>query len=301
VYAASERLMVDQLITHIGEMELQRRESPTQTNPVLAASIEVGKACVTLARRRVSRRDYPLLMGPPRQRLEAIRKDSRASFVERRQARMLELGAMMIENRNYPTEIANTQKRIKYETAAQLGATIKAIGKLRGKEGENRRGTLNGDIAELTTIGLLNYGDNVNHFGAFSPPHHDRMKNPERNHDAIFGQNVNGEELTQALQVKLACGGFCEDGKTPEPDPRYRYTSDIALISGHCDLGLRTDFYTKRLKLGVPELLVKSEFEPENLWSRDRRALSTLSEELVHTIVEDGASTRAGMARVRDR
>jgi hypothetical protein len=237
-------------------------------------------------------------MGPPLKELEDIRKNKKSPYTERRQARMLELGALMIQNRNVPSEIARIQRRLEAETAGQLQATLRTVGKLRGKEGEKYRGGLHGNIAELTTLALINFG-HKDHFGVFSPPHHDRMRDAEKNHDVIFGQKTElDEDVTQALQVKLACGGFCSNGKKPDPDPRIKYSPDIALISGHCDLGLeRRRFRTNLVDFSISELLVKSEFSPEDMWSSEKRTLRNMSEQLVETIVLEGATSRAGLAR----
>lgn len=286
--------MIDNLVAHIGAVELGRRKNPTETNPLFSASVAVGQACVALTRKRVTRRDYPIIMGPPRKHLQLVQKDKKISAQQKREARLLELGALMIEKRNFPTEVKRAQKRLNYETALHLGHTMLELKKLHGPDDERRRGNINGRLAELTAVSLINYGKSSNHAGIFAPPHHDLMRNTGSNQDSIFYRSSGGEALTQALQIKLRCGGFCNDTK-PTPDDREKYHPDIALISGHCDLGLKVNPETRRIDFTIPQLLLKNELDPGSLWSGEHRKLRDYNEALVETIVEEGRTSRSGL------
>lgn len=297
MYAASERILVDQIVEHTGDMELLRPKEATQNAALDIASHMLGEACVQLAFSRNSQRDYRILTEQPLAILNNLRKDEDTSQSTIGRARMLYLGGLMIRSRNFPTEIQDIQQRVRMETASQLGFTIDEINHLKGKEDEKRRGQLNGKAAQLTTLALLNQADLTSFGGLYSPPHLERTRKQHRNYDVGFYYNDGDTQSTHAVQVKLACGGYCEDGSPPETDQRQFYAPDICLISGCCDLGIGKDYETGLIDLSIPMTLVDEQYSPDSIGKRARFKLNLLSEELAHTILTEGGGERAGTSK----
>lgn len=297
MYAASERILVDQVVGHVAEMELLRPKLASHNNPLDAASHMLGEACVQLAFSRNSQRDYNILTEQPLAVLNELRRDGEAPQATVAEARMLYLGGLMIRYRNFPTEIQDIHQRLRMETASQLGFTLDKINNLRGKEDEKRRGHLNGRVAQLTTLALLNQSDLTNYGALYSPPHLEKTRKQHRNYDVGFHFADGDEEVSQALQVKLACGGYCENGSAPEVDQKQLYASDICLVSGCCDLGIGKDYETKLIDLSIPMTLVDQQYSPDIVGKRARHRLNVLSENLADTILAEGKGDRAGTSK----
>lgn len=213
----------------------------------------------------------------------------------KRQAKRLEISSRLIAKGH----LHRTPEKLRHQYQAvicqQLGNLVIQMSDPTKRE---KRSEHIGELSELTTMGLINHPRDPDFMAIAALPHHDfpiSNKKRGRNYDALF---VHRDHGYQALQVKRACQGFCASPeKSHSNNERKYYHPQVAMVSGHCDFGIRrTNPDLQQYDLTIPELLVAAEHDPQSITGKERGILDLCASSLVTTIIEQGKSGRAGIA-----
>lgn len=202
--------------------------------------------------------------------------------------------------------LQTTLNHIKYRRSPQLAAARSALhdtiinglthsmNYIDSPHVDNWVGTIN----ELTVVGLQSRNPQPGRMSLFSLRHHDKTGyNSDRrgSYDSLFIESIPDKpSLVQKVEVKSCCVMDCESPIDTVRGRKLRsaYFSDITIISGHCDLGYRSDAEEVSQKFPLAHLLLQE--AAGELDIHGKTTLDDASASLVDTIKNN--TSRRGTA-----
>ncbi len=286
-----EALIATEYVRFLGNQEGKFDKRPRHTrDEVYLASAGLGRIC--RGARGKSIKDDVV---EPKALLAEIARSEKATAEKQQRARMLRLGIQLAEKHHLHRPINKVRSELQTETALQMRSML---GGLACRELKSKHSDYLGYLNELTTIALVNHPQNPEYLALPAPPHHDINDRDKThlNYDVLFMGMRDQHVFAQPIQVKGRCQGFCDKPNKYGKNDLGKYAYNVALISGHCDLDIDANVSKGKYKLEIPNLLVASVLDAENLPMAGMSRLDKLSEQLIHTIVDEGWNTRAGRA-----
>lgn len=256
------------------------------------ASKHLGRACLEAMEASSLKNLRPNTQGVKEKlgEIASLQSKSLRSEALQRRINLFKIETDLIESSYLMRKPMQIRLTYQDELSNQIGAVVNQI---YDPSLRKHHGALLGELTELTTAGLINYELNRNSIATLAPPHHDTNVSNKKhnNYDVLF---VNRKKGAQAIQTKLPCLGFCEQPQTRDNrDARNLYSNEIALISGHCDLGIKR-IDSQQYDLSTAELVARYNKAPETISSVEQEKLDEISELLVGTIINEGSTVRAG-------
>lgn len=260
---------------------------------LLRTSSQLGRTCLHMLKGKQSKPPKDEL-GRFHHLLQRIIEKKELDETENRRARLFKVSAALIGKQHLHRAPERLRRQYHSETISQID---ELLDKMNDTTLKKKHSVYLGEVCELTTIGLINYRQSPDYMAIAALPHHDSpgSRKSVNSFDALF---VPAEGESQALQIKRACFNYCERPEISRPKKQHgNYHSNIAIISGHCDLGIRrTNKDLKTYDLNVPQMLVDLELRPGSLSAEQEEGLSQRSDRLIETIINDGSGVRAGIA-----
>lgn len=260
---------------------------------LLRTSSQLGRTCLHILKGKQSK--------PPKEELgrfhhllQRIIEEKELSEAEDRRAKLFKISAAFIGKQHLHRAPERLRKQYHAETVSQLD---ELLNKMHDTTLKRKHPVYLGEVCELTTTGLINYRRSTDYMAIAALPHHDSpgSRKSVNSFDALF---VPAEGDPQALQIKRACFNYCDKPELSRPKKEHgNYHSNIAIISGHCDLGIRrTNKDLQIYDLGVPQALVDLELRPESVSAEQQQELDLRADRLIEVIINEGRSSRAGIA-----
>ena len=295
-----EQLLASGCVTAIAEREEFSKPRDYGSQVVLKTSQKIGRTCLRASKGkaevRSTAKETAIALG-----VLLEEKKIPDPSIERK-TRLFQIGSKFIAKPHLHRAPEKLRHAYQAETIRQIGELLEGLSDTTRRL---QHPEYLGELCELTTIGLINRERSPDFMAIAAPPHHDfpldlssgkkkrpKQKNP-KSYDVLFVHNGWG---SQALQVKRACQNFCDKPeRSNSSDESGHYAGDIAMISGHCDLGVRrVSRSLAKYDLTVPQLLVADQ---NGLATGEQKlALDERAEALVLTILEESRSKRAGAA-----
>ena len=269
-----------------GEPDTQRIDR-LKNDSVGKASLQLGQVCLAITKndpylqQQAAQKAYATLentlAGP--QQLVGYKKYSvnqrTSALLMRRALDMLQEGPAKFSEQQALLHTAVIQELDRHDDA--LIHFNKSTSQ--GEKRINNLRAATGNVAEMLTLGLTTAGNLGNRAGLPGSYHTDFTPQHCLSFDQLLLADASDGVHVYPLQVKTACIGGC--GQTPAYDVQGEYSSDIVLVSGHCDLG-----YSRRQNSFPLVDLLLQEAEG-NLTSAEADELADRRGTLLDSIISD--------------
>jgi hypothetical protein len=281
----TQNSLAETYISLVGERDSNTRGFNSYNDQLVDVSQQCGQLCVDIASgreegfRSVSRA------------LERIKDNQQEKAYWRDRAHLMGLSIEWLDRRQDPGGLSEVQDKLQEETCLQLDKAVEHL----PNASYRAKPHLLGRITELTSIALINFLRDPTLVALPALPHHERSPSTKDNYDIVLLHANNGYPKVQQVQVKLGCQSFCEN-PTANPhkeNARVHYSKDIAIISGHCDLGITND-RNNNASCTASEALLKAEFDPVSISDSEIDELCSASDQILEALTGQTLEERTG-------
>jgi hypothetical protein len=136
-----------------------------------------------------------------------------------------------------PREVSGVRQATHAEVIAQL---TEVENQLRHGKPNGHRSKLVGEASELISLGLVTRQVHPSTLAMPALTHHDELTSARDNHDVVLvsGMPDQGGYQIERQQVKTCCLRLCNSYPVQPALFQDEYSSEVTLLSGHCDLAL---------------------------------------------------------------
>lgn len=282
-----ESPIIETYVSHVGQIDSEQKW-PYAHDQLTDLSQRFGRVCVESAEQQVVP-DMTHL----RKILGIIYDDATERDYLRDRAKMLEISTGLLDGGTNPNLLSQTQKALQKETALQLEKNLEHI----NHRSSYVRGHIKGRIAELVTLGSINFLEDPNFVAIPALPHHDQNPKSSKSYDLLLLFQKRGKPSVQQVQVKFKCQNFCERPlvKPHKNNDQRKYSHDIAIVSGHCDIGM------SQRDLSYGDILARSILKPETITNDEFDYLFHVGDRLIENLTGTNLEERLGRATLGSR
>lgn len=275
-----ESPIIETYVSHVGQIDSEQKW-PYAHDQLTDLSQRFGRVCVESAEQRVVP-DMTHL----RRILGIMYDDATERDYLRDRAKMLEISTGLLDGGTNPNLLLQTQKALQKETALQLEKNLEHM----NHRSDYVKGHIKGRVAELVTLGSINFLEDPNFVAIPALPHHDQNPKPSNSYDVLLLYQKRGKPSVQQIQVKFKCQNFC-DRPLVQPhknNDQRKYNHRIAIVSGHCDIGMNPQ------DLSYGDMLARSTLKPETITNNEFDKLFSIGNSLIKTLTGANLKDRLG-------